>query len=99
MLLALAFKNAGSSATVHFVDDGEEATDYLRGNGPYGTRVQFPFPNLNNLPALAAVSMTSTGTIELSATGVRAVGFQLWLSRMGLEERERHSGTRAGEAE
>ncbi len=29
----------------------------------------------NNLPALAAVSMTSTGTIELAATGLRAVGF------------------------
>ena len=30
----------------------------------------------NNLPALAAVSMTSTGTIELAATGLRAVGFR-----------------------
>ena len=29
----------------------------------------------NNLPALAAVSMTSTGTVELAATGLRAVGF------------------------
>lgn len=29
----------------------------------------------NNVPALAAVSMTSTGIIELAATGVRAFGF------------------------
>ena len=29
----------------------------------------------NNVPALAAVSMTSTGIIELAATGLRAVGF------------------------
>jgi hypothetical protein len=29
----------------------------------------------SNLPALAAVSMTSTGVIELPATGLRAVGF------------------------
>ena len=29
----------------------------------------------HNLPALAAVSMSSTGMIELGATGVRAVGF------------------------
>ena len=29
----------------------------------------------NNLPASAAVSMTSTGVIELAATGLRAVGF------------------------
>lgn len=28
-----------------------------------------------NLPALAAESMTSTGVIELAATGLRAVGF------------------------
>lgn len=29
----------------------------------------------NKVPALAAVSLTSTGTLELAATGVRAVGF------------------------
>jgi D-alanyl-D-alanine carboxypeptidase len=29
----------------------------------------------NNVPALAAVSMTSTGMVELAATGLRAVGF------------------------
>ena len=46
ILLALAFKRAGSSATVHFVENGGEATDYLRGNGPYRNRAQFPFPNL-----------------------------------------------------
>lgn len=30
----------------------------------------------HNLPALAAVSMTSTGMVELAATGLRAVGFR-----------------------
>jgi CubicO group peptidase (beta-lactamase class C family) len=30
----------------------------------------------HSLPALAAVSMTSTGTVELAATGLRAVGFR-----------------------
>jgi len=29
----------------------------------------------HDVPALAAVSMTSTGTVELAATGLRAVGF------------------------
>ena len=29
----------------------------------------------NNLPALAAVAMTSTGIVELASTGVRAVGY------------------------
>jgi len=46
ILLAVAFKKAVSPATVHFVGDGREAIHYLRGNGPYGDRAQFPFPNL-----------------------------------------------------
>jgi CheY-like chemotaxis protein len=44
--LARAFKKAGSSATLHFVQDGQETINYLQGHGPYGNRVQFPFPNL-----------------------------------------------------
>jgi DNA-binding response OmpR family regulator len=44
--LARAFKRAGSSATVQFVQKGRQASDYLQGNEPYGYRAQFPFPNL-----------------------------------------------------
>jgi CheY-like chemotaxis protein len=44
--LALALKKAGSSATLRFVQDAQQAINYLQGNGPYGNRAQFPFPNL-----------------------------------------------------
>ena len=44
--LTHAFKRAGSSATVQFVEHGRQAIDYLRGSEPYGNRDQFPFPNL-----------------------------------------------------
>jgi CheY-like chemotaxis protein len=45
-LLALAFQKAGASATVHFVQNAQEAIDYLEGKGPYGDRAHLPPPNL-----------------------------------------------------
>jgi len=45
-LLAMAFKRAGSEATVRVVEDGQEALKYLQGDAPYENRSQFPFPDL-----------------------------------------------------
>jgi CheY-like chemotaxis protein len=46
MLLSLAFEKARTSASVHFVPDGQEARNYLQGFRPYDNRTQFPLPNL-----------------------------------------------------
>ena len=39
------------------------------------TKILEQIRSAHNLPAVAAVSMTSTGIVELAATGLRAVGF------------------------
>jgi CheY-like chemotaxis protein len=40
------FDKARSPVTFRFVYDGEQATDYLSGNGKYSDRSQHPFPKL-----------------------------------------------------
>jgi CheY-like chemotaxis protein len=44
--LTLAFKKAGPSVAVHFVQSGREAIQYLQGKRPYADRAHFPLPNL-----------------------------------------------------
>jgi CheY-like chemotaxis protein len=46
MLLQRAFKKAGVEVRVHICTDGDEATDYLRGEKAFTDRVKFPFPNM-----------------------------------------------------
>lgn len=46
LLLKLAFAKAGVTAPIHFVGDGIEALDYLRGAPPFGERAEHPPPNL-----------------------------------------------------
>jgi CheY-like chemotaxis protein len=45
-LLKIAMERAGVTNPVHFVKDGQEAVDYLRGCGKYGDRDKFPFPQV-----------------------------------------------------
>jgi CheY-like chemotaxis protein len=45
-LMQSAFSHIGVSEPVHCVGDGAEAIEYLRGNGQYANRNQFPIPNL-----------------------------------------------------
>ena len=45
-LLKRAFQLAQVPATLHFVRDGQEAIDYLRGEGGYSDRKRFPLPTL-----------------------------------------------------
>ena len=46
LLLKLAFGQAGVNAWPHFVGDGKEAIDYLRGEPPFNDRVRHPWPDL-----------------------------------------------------
>src|ERR1700730_10532710 len=45
-LVMRAFKKWGITNTVHVAPDGEQAVEYLTGNGPYADRNQFPLPSL-----------------------------------------------------
>jgi len=45
-LVMRAFKKWGITNTVHVAADGEQALDYLSGNGRYTDRAQFPLPSL-----------------------------------------------------
>src|ERR1043166_1921396 len=45
-LLKRAFLKAGISTPVHFVADGQEAVDYLCGEGAFEDRAEHPFPQL-----------------------------------------------------
>lgn len=44
--LQYAFEQAGITEPLQVVVDGQQAIDYLAGNGPYANRSRFPFPCL-----------------------------------------------------
>jgi len=44
--LQYAFENAGITNPLQVAEDGQEAIDYLAGEGKYSDREQFPFPCL-----------------------------------------------------
>jgi CheY-like chemotaxis protein len=46
LLLRMAFKKAGATSRLHVAQDGEEALAYLKGEGAYADRLEFPFPDL-----------------------------------------------------
>lgn len=46
MLLQRAFKKCGVEVRVHICGDGNEATQYLRGENEFQDRARFPFPNM-----------------------------------------------------
>ncbi len=46
MLIARAFRKAGLENPTHTVLDADEAKNYLKGNGKYADREQFPMPGL-----------------------------------------------------
>jgi CheY-like chemotaxis protein len=41
-----AFRKAGATGVLHAVSDGLEAVAYLSGDGVYGGRVNYPFPDV-----------------------------------------------------
>src|SRR3954468_14589576 len=46
LLIESAFKEAGISYHFEVVKDGQRATDYLKGDGPYADRARYPMPFL-----------------------------------------------------
>ena len=44
--LQRAFAKAGVPSTLHFVRDGQEAVDYLHGEGKFSDRKEYPVPHL-----------------------------------------------------
>src|SRR5579859_1700878 len=46
LLLEHAFRNAGLTTPLRFVQDGQEALDYLEGRPPFNDRAAHPFPKL-----------------------------------------------------
>jgi CheY-like chemotaxis protein len=45
-LLEMALRKSGLTGPMRFVQDGQEAIDYLEGRGEYADRKQFPFPHV-----------------------------------------------------
>jgi len=45
-LIKRAFQQACLSNPIYVVKDGEQAIEYLRGNGPFANREEFPLPDL-----------------------------------------------------
>ncbi|MGZ8899740.1 MAG: response regulator [Limisphaerales bacterium] len=46
VLIRLAFRRVGIIDTIHLVKDGDEAMRYIKGEGAYTDRHQFPVPTL-----------------------------------------------------
>ncbi|MDB6022170.1 MAG: response regulator [Pedosphaera sp.] len=46
LLVTVAFRNADILVHLHVVENGEQAIDYLAGNGVYARREDHPFPKL-----------------------------------------------------
>jgi len=46
LLMPHAFEKAQVAVSLQFVGDGEQAIQYLRGDGKYADRSRFPFPSL-----------------------------------------------------
>jgi CheY-like chemotaxis protein len=44
MLIARAFKKNGTTALIRTTESGNEAIAYLRGEGKFGDRAEFPYP-------------------------------------------------------
>jgi DNA-binding response OmpR family regulator len=44
--LQRAFKRSGIPVTLHFVQDGQEVIDYLRGEGVFAERAAYPLPQM-----------------------------------------------------
>lgn len=61
-----ALQQSGKGTFFHSVRDGREAIAYLRGEGPYGDRAQFQFPNAM--------------LVDLKMPGMDGFGFLEWLN-------------------
>jgi CheY-like chemotaxis protein len=46
LFLERAFRQAGAPGRIQFVNSGQEAIDYFKGEGPYADRDKFPYPTM-----------------------------------------------------
>lgn len=46
LMFKRAFRDFGIGSVVQVVDDGEQAIDYLKGQGKYANRAEYPLPTL-----------------------------------------------------
>ena len=61
VLIRLAFRRVGIIDTIHLVKDGDEAMRYIKGEGAYADRHQFPVPTL----VLLDLKMPQTSGFEV----------------------------------
>src|ERR1041384_7596118 len=61
VLIRLAFRRVGIIDTIHLVKDGVEAMRYIKGEGVYADRHQFPIPTL----VLLDLKMPQTSGFEV----------------------------------
>lgn len=61
MILKRAFAGAGVTAALHFVKDGADAIDYLKGEGAFSNRGQHPLPSM----LLLDLNMPQLGGFEV----------------------------------
>lgn len=69
-----AFRKAGVDVPVHIAKDGQEASDYLAGKGPFENREQFPLPCLVlldlKLPFVMGLDVLRTVRQQLKLTTI-----------------------------
>jgi len=46
LFITMALQKAGASCAIHVAADGQEALDYLKGQGKFANRSEFPIPSL-----------------------------------------------------
>jgi CheY-like chemotaxis protein len=74
-----AFRRAGIPVTLHFVRDGQEAVDYLQGEGQFADRTRYPVPQLVlldlNMPRLNGFDVLGWVRKQPGLSGVLIVIF------------------------
>ena len=90
LFLKRAFKSAGLPHTLNAVSDGEEALQYLAGEGPFTDRARYPLPDL----ILLDINMPKQSGLDVlarlrSQPRFKSVPVLIFTSSSRSEDRER----------